>query len=144
MTTGYGGAIYATAAATLSVADSVFWMNRASTSGDDVYSSQPASVTYSCMQTSGWGAGTIQLTGSPFASFGNSTLSRLVPTSACIDAGSNAAVALDLLDLDRDGNTTEPTPVDRAGKPRFVEHPMPNTGSGTPPLVDMGAYEKPN
>jgi predicted outer membrane repeat protein len=45
-------------------------------------------------------------------------------------------------DLDSDGDTTEPLPLDLAGKVRFAEDPAaPDTGSGTPPIVDMGAYE---
>lgn len=49
--------------------------------------------------------------------------------SRCIDAGNNADVpAGTLMDLD--------------GQPRFVDDPCtPDTGAGTPPLVDIGAYE---
>lgn len=67
---------------------------------------------------------------------------RLGAGSPCIDAGDNAAVPPDLFDLDDDGNVTEPAPFDLDGQPRFVDDPAtPNTGSGTPPIVDMGAYE---
>ncbi|MCH8241523.1 MAG: hypothetical protein IH897_02805 [Planctomycetes bacterium] len=30
---------------------------------------------------------------------------------------------------------------DLDGLDRFVDHPMADSGSGTPPLVDMGPYE---
>ncbi|HUU84431.1 MAG TPA: right-handed parallel beta-helix repeat-containing protein, partial [Phycisphaerae bacterium] len=54
---------------------------------------------------------------------------HFLPCSPCIDAGSNYAVP--------PGITT-----DLDGNPRFVDDPyMPDTGSGTPPIVDMGAYE---
>jgi hypothetical protein len=54
---------------------------------------------------------------------------RLQPTSPCIDAGDNAAVPADLL-------------ADLSGRSRFVDNPSSlDTGAGTPPLVDMGAYE---
>jgi len=54
---------------------------------------------------------------------------RLQLTSPAIDAGKNAAVPA--------GVTT-----DLDGNPRFVDIPsVPDTGSGTPPIVDMGAYE---
>ncbi len=54
---------------------------------------------------------------------------RMRVGSPCIDAGDNAAVPA--------GVTT-----DLAGDPRFVDDPdVPDTGSGTPPIVDMGAYE---
>lgn len=67
---------------------------------------------------------------------------RLQAESPCIDAGSNAGVTSDALDLDCDGNTTEPVPIDADGRSRFFDDPdTPDTGTGTPPLVDMGAYE---
>ena len=51
--------------------------------------------------------------------------------SHCIDAGKNAAVPA--------GITT-----DLDGLPRFTDVPTTvDTGSGTPPIVDMGAYEFP-
>lgn len=68
---------------------------------------------------------------------------RLRSGSPCIDAGDNAAVPADTLDLDGDGDTTEPMPFDLAGMPRFVDDPAtPDTGAGIPPIVDMGAYER--
>lgn len=67
---------------------------------------------------------------------------RLAVGSPCIDAGDNTVVPADSFDLDGDGNTTEPTPVDLAGAPRFVDVPaVPDTGVGSPPIVDIGAYE---
>ncbi len=54
---------------------------------------------------------------------------RLLVKSPCSDAGTNAAVP--------EGITT-----DLAGNPRFVDTPYtPDTGNGTPPIVDMGAFE---
>ncbi len=54
---------------------------------------------------------------------------RLQPSSPCIDAGDNTAVPEDIT-ADLDGN------------PRFLEIPeTPDTGNGTLPIVDMGAYE---
>ena len=45
-------------------------------------------------------------------------------------------------DLDDDGNTTEPLPLDLAGNARFLDVAgSADTGNGTPPVVDMGAYE---
>jgi len=52
---------------------------------------------------------------------------RLSPGSPAIDAGNNAYIT---------------TTLDLAGGPRFVDIPAaPDTGLGTPPLVDLGAYE---
>jgi hypothetical protein len=68
---------------------------------------------------------------------------RLAAGSPCSDAGDNARVAQDLIDIDSDGDPNELTPLDLLMQPRFVEDPLaPNTGSGTPPLVDLGAYER--
>ncbi|MHC4675993.1 MAG: right-handed parallel beta-helix repeat-containing protein, partial [Planctomycetota bacterium] len=54
---------------------------------------------------------------------------RLSGGSPCIDAGDNTAVP---------GGVT----TDMDGKPRFREDPFTaDTGNGTPPIVDMGAYE---
>lgn len=67
---------------------------------------------------------------------------RLSVGSPCIDAGDNTAVPPDTADLDGDANTAEPTPLDLDGAPRFFDDPnTTNTGNGTPPIVDMGAYE---
>jgi hypothetical protein len=74
---------------------------------------------------------------------------RLSFGSPCIDAGNNSAVPLDALDLDDNGDTTEPIPFDLDGNARFVDDPytedcpQPGAECGTPPIVDMGAYEFP-
>ncbi|HTF90181.1 MAG TPA: right-handed parallel beta-helix repeat-containing protein [Planctomycetota bacterium] len=69
---------------------------------------------------------------------------RLAALSPCIDAADNLIVEPDWLDLDGDGNTTEPVPFDYDFRARFVDVPaVPDTGNGTPPLVDMGAHERP-
>lgn len=55
---------------------------------------------------------------------------RLSDLSPCIDAGRNSDVPAGVV-----------TDVD--GAPRFTDDPdVPDTGLGTPPLVDMGAYER--
>lgn len=62
--------------------------------------------------------------------------------SSCIDAGDNAAVPKDAADLDGDNDKIEPIPWDLDKNPRFVDDPATaDTGSGTPPIVDIGAYE---
>jgi VCBS repeat-containing protein len=74
------------------------------------------------------------------AANGNLRLTRLSPA---IDAGDNAALPPDAFDLDGDGNTSEPLPYDLAGGPRRIDVPdTADTGSGTPPIVDLGAYER--
>ena len=67
---------------------------------------------------------------------------RLTAFSPCIDAADNTAVPTDAADLDGDGNTTEPCPLDLADQPRFDDNPAKDDiGVGPPPVVDMGAYE---
>ncbi len=67
---------------------------------------------------------------------------RLADGSPAIDAGSNPGVPADVGDLDEDGNTAEPTPLDFAGLSRFADIPtVADTGQGPPPIVDIGAFE---
>jgi len=67
---------------------------------------------------------------------------RLLRPSRGIDAADNGAVGSDQFDLDQDGDRKEPIPFDLAERARFVDDPdTPDTGHGTPPIVDMGAYE---
>ena len=69
---------------------------------------------------------------------------RLGPSSPCADAGANAAVGADLFDLDGDFDFLEPVPFDLDLLPRFQDDPaVPDTGLGTAPIVDIGAYERP-
>jgi hypothetical protein len=68
---------------------------------------------------------------------------RLLADSNCIDAGDNSAVPVDTYDLDNDSNTDESIPFDLDRHARFVDEPnVDDSGSGTKPIVDMGAYER--
>ena len=95
------------------------------------YSASPV-VTYSDIQGGWGGAGNIDAApcfvdaNNPDPNVWNLRLSY---DSNCIDAGNNKAVP-SAVTTDLDGN------------PRFVDDPeTDDTGSGTPPIVDMGAYE---
>ena len=55
---------------------------------------------------------------------------RLKIGSPCINTGDNAAIPIDTLDLDNDGDPNEPIPFDLDGKPRVRDR-----------TVDIGAYE---
>ena len=64
-------------------------------------------------------------------------------TSPCIDAGDNDGISADRSDVDGDGNIHEPVPLDAVLASRRVDiASVPDTGSGAPPLVDIGAMEK--
>jgi hypothetical protein len=71
---------------------------------------------------------------------------RLSAGSPCIDAADNTAVPPDTSDIDGDGNTGEPIPLDLDFHPRFVNDlAVTDTGNPSPGIpdriVDMGAYE---
>lgn len=68
---------------------------------------------------------------------------RLQATSPCLDAGANTYAPQDWADVDGDGDTGEAIPLDLNGKPRFKDLPsVPDTGIGSPPLIDIGCYER--
>jgi hypothetical protein len=108
------------------------------------------SATYSCIQ-GGWsGTGNTSLDPRFIDAVGvdgvagtfDDDLRLTVLLSPCIDSGNNAAVPLDTIDLDGDTDTAEPLPLDLDRNMRFFDDPThADTGSGTPPIVDMGAYE---
>ncbi|MEJ2737510.1 MAG: hypothetical protein P8189_28795, partial [Anaerolineae bacterium] len=67
---------------------------------------------------------------------------RLANSSPLIDAGNNTLVPLDVTDIDMDADTTEILPFDLARQARFADlSSVADTGTGTAPIVDMGAYE---
>jgi predicted outer membrane repeat protein len=114
-----GGGIYGEPSTTpLNLANSIIWSN----TPDSINGA--ATVTYSNIE-GGWpGTGNINV--DPL--FADSS-GHLSPASPCIDAGDNSQVPIDVTE-DLDGN------------PRFHDDPgAPDTGSGTAPLVDMGAFE---
>jgi len=70
---------------------------------------------------------------------------RLAAGSPCIDAGDNDALPADVADLDVDGDSGEPIPVDFVWTERRLNDPATedsgNAGQAGPPVVDMGAFE---
>lgn len=63
---------------------------------------------------------------------------RLRGGSPALDAGDNGELPGDLLDVDGDNNTAESLPLDLAGQPRKAALKT------VTPVVDLGAYERPN
>ena len=67
---------------------------------------------------------------------------RLQAGSPCLDAGAEAMMASDYLDIDLDGMWDEPVPFDFYGGRRAIDNVAPDTGLGSGPLPDMGAHER--
>jgi hypothetical protein len=120
--------------------DSIVWGNLAPL--DAGISGRPV-VSYCDVQDGGWGLAHGNLEADPLFVDSAARDLRLAAGSPCIDAGDNALVARDHLDLDGDGVLQEPVMFDRAGLRRFLDDPAtPDTGAGTAPIVDLGAYER--
>jgi predicted outer membrane repeat protein len=131
------------AGGSVTIANAVLWGNAADGSADEaaqVGGTAPA-VNFSCIQGLTGSMGGIGNIGGDPAFADSDGADDLVGTpdddlhlsggSPCIDAGENAALPLDVL-ADLDGN------------PRRVDDPSTcDTGSGSPPVVDIGAYEFP-
>ena len=153
----YGGGIRICLENESSFANCMVWNNQATIAGDGISigePNQPSNTTllYNDLRSDSdavhveegstliWGDGNID--SDPLFSDPDGGDFHLQPGSPCIDAGSNQYVSRDYLDLDYDGNTHESTPFDLDGLNRFADDPdTPDTGSGTPPIVDMGPYE---
>ncbi|MCP4248605.1 MAG: hypothetical protein GY778_16280 [bacterium] len=137
-----GGIQYA-GTETMVIANSILWGNSDNSGTGEaaqlLVSSGAVVVDYTCVEgwTGGLG-GTGNLGDDPMLADPNGpdgwvgTVDddlHLLPGSSCIDAGNNAAVPLEVLtDLD--------------GAPRFADDAATaDTGSGTPPIVDLGPYE---
>jgi autotransporter-associated beta strand protein len=128
---GYGSGLCNRHASSATLTNCILWDNKDSTRTQIFNMDSTVVATYSVVSDGYGGTGCI----GAYPKFvrdprgGDYGDLRLLPTSPCIDAGRNSAV--------RAGVTT-----DLAGNPRFADVPgVADTGSGTPPIVDMGAYE---
>jgi hypothetical protein len=65
---------------------------------------------------------------------------RVTDGSPTLDRGATRYLPPDTFDLDDDGDTTEPLPLDLDGTPRVVDNDL---GDGLPARVDLGAFEAP-
>lgn len=136
-----GGALYNGDNSNPLINNSILWGNSAGRNGDEIFNTWNSvpTVAYSDVQGSGGsGAGwdtTLGIDGGgnldadPHFVAPTTGDLRLGPDSPAIDAGDNTAVPPGIVtDLD--------------GRPRFIDIPfIPDSGNGTPPIVDMGAYE---
>ncbi|RPH71796.1 hypothetical protein EHM76_06080, partial [bacterium] len=143
-TTDSGSAVFNSSGAASSISNSIILDNNPF---EQLYISQvPLSINYSIVQDGCPSLVTCNhiITSNPmFMDPINGDL-RLLGSSPAIDAGDNSALPLDFYDLDEDGNKEEPFPMDFVLQKRFVDHSTLDTGSGSPPIIDLGAYETPN
>ena len=133
------------------IRNSIFWGNVADESGTDTFNiewiTEEGSIGYSLLEEQ-VPEGVIDLGGNKLENplfvlpegldgiMGTSDDNlRLLSGSPAIDAGDNGALLSDRLDLDRDGDMFEATPVDLDNNHRIFD------GGGTEVSVDMGAYE---
>jgi hypothetical protein len=126
---GYGGAINDGQKKTV-LRHCILWENTAIKGGDQIFDvpTGELAVTYSDVQ-GGW-SGTGNINSDPlFVNPGGGNYA-LQSTSPCINIGSGV-LPDDAGDLDWDGNTSEPTPLDLAGNVRVVN------------AIEIGAYERP-
>ncbi|MFO0826562.1 MAG: right-handed parallel beta-helix repeat-containing protein [Phycisphaerales bacterium] len=130
-----GGILVDPAPASASIRNCIVWGN---TSGAQIAGAS-ASVRYSDVQGGAIGKGNIDVTPKFVGALGGNY--RLLPTSACIDAGMNWLAGIDAADLDDDGVVNELTPIDFDGNPRFANAAAPDTGCGLGAIVDLGAFE---
>jgi predicted outer membrane repeat protein len=152
-----GGGIFNWDNCNVTITNCILWGNTAS-NNPQIYKDGTCSVTVNYCDVEGGYSGTKNINSDPnfardpndggdgWGTGGNDDYGdlHLTPGSLCIDAGDNNAVPADTVDLDGDSNTAEPIPWDFDGHPRFVDDPCTtDTGSGTPPIVDMGADEFP-
>lgn len=147
-----GGAVLNAGGAECTIFNGIVWNNLPFGDGYPPQISGPATVSYSCVQGGWTGAGGVgnidkdpRFVDADGADNVPGTLDddlRLGHGSPCIDAGDNEAVPPDTADLDGDGDTAEPMPLDVGGTLRFLDDPFTDdSGNGVPPIVDMGAYE---
>ena len=159
---GQGGGLHISGNGTHLVRNSLFWENHATTTGPQILVTEATTDVDYCNLQGGSNGIATAFGGTLIYSTHNSSVYpgfvdpdgadndittwedndvRLGPTSAARDAGDNSAVEADVLDLDGDGNTSEPVPFDLNGNPRFVDSNQPDSGNGTAPIVDLGCYE---
>ncbi len=122
-----GSGIYNRNGSSPTVTNCILWDNNPDEIVDE--SGSVTTLNY-CDIQGGWtGAGSNNINADPLFVDPYNDDYHLQPGSPCIDAGDNTTVPVDVT-TDLDGNA------------RFVDDPNTvDTGNGTPPIVDMGAYE---
>jgi hypothetical protein len=106
----------------------------------DISGAASLTITYSNITGGASGAGNIDA--DPLFVDPSMADYRLQAGSPSNDAGSNFLLPNDELDLDGDSDVTELLPYDLTGNPRQTDDSSAvDTGEGSSPIVDMGAFE---
>ncbi|PEN05723.1 hypothetical protein CRI93_11480 [Longimonas halophila] len=141
------------------ITNTILWGNTATNDGDEIYNDD-ATPTLAHTLIEG-GLGGISESGGSFTTDGGNNLDaeplfvdandpagpdnafgtaddglRVAANSPAVDAGDTGALPTDAADLDGDGDTTEPLPLDIAGAPRIQDGDSDGTAT-----VSLGAYE---
>ncbi len=123
-------------AASPTLINCLLWNNDGANSWNQIYGGSE-SVSHSCVQggfpgTANTGADPLLFDpDGPDDVYGTiDDSARILPGSACINAGSNGALPADVADVDDDGDVAETLPIDLTGHARILCD-----------LVDIGAYE---
>jgi hypothetical protein len=155
-----GGGILLRSSAIANVRNCILWDNTdghpsTTVEGENlaVQGGATANVAYSTI--AGWsgalgGSGNNALNPQLVNALGNDGLAgnfddnlRIAANSPAIDSGNNSLLVTDVADLDRDLNFFEQTPLDFDFNPRRSDvSSVADTGAGTAPIVDRGAFER--
>ncbi len=128
------GGVFGEAGGTLTITNCIVWGNTAPNApGVAAQSGSTFDITYSNVQGRPGGTGNFAADPRFISNDPVNPNPRLLPTSPCVDAGLSAALPADTFDVDGDGDTNEPFPLDGDRHARIVGG-----------AVDMGAWESPN
>ena len=137
-----GGGIYNKSEVELSLRNCIVW-NNGSQFSNEIHNEGPQAVSdvrFSCIKGGHPGEGNTDEDPLFIATAARGLY--LQPGSPCIDSGNNTSILPDTTDIDSDEDFREQTPIDLLGNPRLNDiEVVDNTGLGTAPIVDMGAFE---
>lgn len=102
----------------------------------------PGATLVNCLTLQNWeGAGSANVVGDPLFEAPQTLEFRLQFESPGVDAADSALLPSDIFDLDGDENVAESIPWDLAGDDRRQDSPGVDTGVGSIPRPDIGAFE---
>jgi hypothetical protein len=138
---GVGGAFCAEGFGRLNLVNTIVWDNRSLLGGPIAGSGPSIFVEFSDVEGGYPGRGNLAV--DPLFLDPLARDLHTLPGSPVRDAGSTFHMSKDLLDLDHDGITGEPRPLDRDGARRVTNDPLaPDVGYGAPPMINIGPYEE--